>query len=45
MPEENEVEISRVLLSDDIDNVNLNTEDDEPVLLPNDKDIDFGYNN
>ena len=45
MPEENEVEISSVLLSDDIDNVNLNTEDDEPVLLPNDKDIDFGYNN
>lgn len=45
MPEENEVEISGVLLSDDIDNVNLNTEDDEPVLLPNDKDIDFGYNN
>lgn len=45
MPEENEVEISRVVLSDDIDNVNLNIEDEEPVLLPNDKDIDFGYNN
>lgn len=44
MPEENEVEISGVVLSDDIDNVNLNIEDEEPVLLPNDKDIDFGYN-
>ena len=44
--DENEVQISKAVLSDDIDNVNLNIEDDdEPALLPNDKNIDFGYNN
>lgn len=45
--DENEVQINKAVLSDDIDNVNLNIEDDddEPALLPNDKNIDFGYNN